>query len=82
MMAMDDKIKVEEQEMVLQRGTNFFSLSVEEATGQIALATTQINQATDYFEFTSLINKGFTQEQKIRLIKTLWQIASADGQLN
>jgi len=29
-----------------------------------------------------LINKGFTQEQKVTLIKTLWQIAYADGELD
>jgi len=82
MMAMDGEIKTEEQEMILKRVTNMFSLSELEATELIALATTQRNQATDYYEFTSLINKSFTQEQKISLIKTLWQIAYADGQLN
>jgi uncharacterized tellurite resistance protein B-like protein len=29
----------------------------------------------DYFEFTYLINKEYTLEQKIRLIESLWKIA-------
>ncbi len=82
MMMMDDKIQIEEQDMILERVKNMFSLSLQEATELIASAARQRELATDYFEFTSLINKGFTQEQKIKLIKSLWQIAYADGQLN
>jgi len=82
MMYMDDKTRAEEQDMILKSVREFFSLSVEEANTLISLATQQRKQATDYFQFTSLINKGFTQEQKITLIKTLWKIAYADGELD
>jgi len=82
MMYMDDKADIKEQEMILKRLKELFSLSTEEAKTLISLATQEKKQATDYFQFTSLINKGFTQEQKIALIKTLWQIAYADGELD
>lgn len=82
MMIMDDEIQVEEQSMILSRVKEMFSLSTTDASEIIALATEQRNQATDYFQFTSLINKGFSQEQKVTLIKSLWQIAYADGHLD
>ena len=82
MMYMDDKTRAEEQDMILKSVRDIFSLSVEEAKTLISLATQQRKQATDYYQFTSLINKGFTQEQKITLIKKLWKIAYADGELD
>ena len=82
MMYMDDKTRAEEQDMIIKSVRDIFSLSIEEANTLISLATQQRKQATDYFQFTSLINKGFTQEQKITLIKTLWKIAYADGELD
>ena len=82
MMYMDDKTRAEEQDMILKSVSDIFSLSAEEASTLISLATQQRKQATDYYQFTSLINKGFTQEQKITLIKTLWKIAYADGELD
>ena len=82
MIFMDDKEQIEEHEMMLNRLKDLFSLSVEQATNLIALAAKQREQSTDYFQFTSLINKGFSHEQKITVIKTLWQIAYTDGELD
>lgn len=82
MMHMDDKLCSEETEMILKRVSDIFGLSIENANSLISLATLERRQATDYFQFTSLINKGFSQQQKITVIKTLWQIAYADGELD
>jgi len=68
--------------MILTRVKALFSLSNQEENSLISLATQEKKQATDYFQFTSLINKEFTMEQKIKLIKTLWQIAYTDGELD
>ncbi len=43
--------------MILTRVKALFSLSNEEANSLISLATQEKKQATDYFQFTSLINK-------------------------
>ena len=82
MMGMDDKEQAEEHDMILDRIKNMFSLSAEQATTLVSLAAQEREQATDYFQFTSLINKGFSQEKKVTLIKALWQIAYADGHLD
>lgn len=82
MMHMDDKVDENEQNTILNSLCENFSLSNEEANTLISLATQEYKQTTDYYQFTSLINKGFTQEQKVMLIKSLWQIAFADGELD
>ena len=82
MMHIDDSVHTEEHEMILKRIRNIFSLSTEEATRLINLAEGHRQNATDYHAFTSLINKNYTQNQKKTLIKTLWEIAYADGQLD
>ncbi|MBS1132837.1 MAG: hypothetical protein H6R16_3839 [Proteobacteria bacterium] len=39
-------------------------------------------EAIDYFQFTSLINKSCTAEQKIVIIENLWLVAMADSHLD
>ncbi|MFW5443612.1 MAG: TerB family tellurite resistance protein [Methylococcaceae bacterium] len=82
MMHIDDIVHADEHEMILNRMREIFSLSFDQANDLISIATQQRQQATDYYQFTSLINKAYTQEQKITLIKSLWQIAYADGELD
>ncbi len=55
-----------------------FDLNKEEAENLIQLAEEERNQATDYYQFTSLINEFYTQQQKRELVTRLWQMAYAD----
>lgn len=82
MMHMDDKVEIKEQEVILSLIQQNFSLTAEQATALMELAEQQRKQATDYFQFTSLINKEYSQQQKIRLIESLWKIAFVDGVLD
>lgn len=82
MMTMDDKVALEEQNLVQTLIQQNFSLTFEQSSSLLALAEQQRKEATDYFQFTSLINKEFSQEQKVRLIESLWKIAFIDGVLD
>ncbi len=82
MMNMDDKVEAVEQDIIFSLIHQNFSLSTEQTTSLLALAEQQRKQATDYFQFTSLINKGYSLEQKIGLIESLWKIAFIDGVLD
>jgi uncharacterized tellurite resistance protein B-like protein len=82
MMYMDDKVDSKEQEIILSLIHQNFSLTAEQTTALIELAEQQRKQATDYFQFTSLINKEYSLEQKVRLIESLWKIAFIDGVLD
>jgi uncharacterized tellurite resistance protein B-like protein len=82
MMTMDDRIDSNEQQAVLSLLTDQFSLTSEQANALVDLASQERDQATDYFQFTSLINKQYTQDQKKQLIESLWKIAYVDGVLD
>ena len=82
MITMDDKIEAIEQEATLSLIQQNFSLSLEQATALIDLAEQQRKQATDYYQFTSLINKSYTLEQKTQLVESLWKVACVDGDLD
>jgi len=82
MMYMDDKVDPKEQDVILSLVHQNFSLTAKQATSLIELAEQQRKQATDYFQFTSLINKEYSLEQKVRLIESLWKIAFIDGVLD
>ena len=79
---MDDKVEAVEQDIIFSLIHQNFSLSTEQTTSLLALAEQQRKQATDYFQFTSLINKGYSLEQKVGLIEALWKIAFIDGVLD
>jgi len=59
-----------------------FGLSEDEATMLLGLAEEQAREATDYYQFTSLINRHFTAAQKERVIELMWQVAYADHALS
>ena len=59
-----------------------FGLAAQEVDTLMGLAAEEAKQATDYFQFTSLINKHFSREQKIEVVENLWQVAFADGHLD
>jgi uncharacterized tellurite resistance protein B-like protein len=79
---MDDKVEPREQEIILSLIHQNFSLTPEQTDSLIELAEQQRKAATDYFQFTSLINKEYSLEQKVRLIESLWKIAFIDGALD
>ena len=37
------------------------------------------SSASDYYQFTSLINRRFTQPQKERIVELMWEVAYADA---
>lgn len=82
MMRIDYEIKDEERLSVTAIIRTTFQLSVEETDELVRLAEQEAKQATSYYEFTSLINKNFTPEQKIQVVENMWQVAFADGELD
>ena len=55
-----------------------FDLNWTEAEDLIQLAEAERIEATDYYQFTSLINQFYSQRQKRELVTRLWQMAYAD----
>ena len=71
---------VNQEELDILRDTlqENFGISQDEALELIQLAKAERTEATDYYQFTSLINEYYTQQQKRDLVTHLWQMAYAD----
>lgn len=78
---MDGGVDQAERAAALNAVREKFDLAVEDAATLIGLAEEEVRQAPDYFQFTSLINKHYTPEQKARVIELMWAIAYADAEL-
>ena len=78
-----DRQSTEEERAAVQRAVREkFELAADEAAALIELAEAEMKQANDYFQFTSLVNRHFTQEQKLRIIELMWRVAYADAELS
>ena len=77
----DAGITTSEQQAVLQAVRDKFGLSDEEAQTIFRLAEEEVRTANDYYQFTSLINRHFDQQQKQHVIELMWRVAYADAEL-
>ena len=82
MMRMDSSVTDAETATVTGALQARFGLTAQEVDTLMALAAEEAKQATDYFQFTSLINRHFSREQKTEVVENLWQVAFADGHLD
>lgn len=77
---MDGDVDPVERDAVLRAVRGKFHLTDEQAQTLIDLAEREARDANDYYQFTSIINKRFTQPQKVRVVELLWKVAYADRQ--
>lgn len=59
-----------------------YDISHDDIDELCSLARDQQDQATSLFQFTQLINDHCSTEEKFTLVKSMWQIALADGDLD
>ncbi len=81
-MHMDHSVDETEQLMVRNIIIDDYDLSEAEADQLIDLAQREIEDATDYYQFTSLINKSLELTAKVKIVEDLWRVAFADNQLD
>ena len=61
--------------------TKQFNLNDQEVNIILEQAFELSENASDFYQFTSKINKIYSIEQRIRIVTLLWQVAYADGEL-
>lgn len=81
-MRTDNEIKEVERHAMTVAIQKNFELTAEEMTSLLRLAEAEVEQATDYYQFTALINKHYTAEQKEQIIEHMWQVALADHEID
>lgn len=78
----DSETTAQEREAVERAIRDRFGLNADEAAELIRLADAEVKQATDYFQFTSLVNRHFSAQQKQDVLELMWRIAYADAELS
>jgi uncharacterized tellurite resistance protein B-like protein len=79
---LDGSIDERERGAVLKAVREQFHLSEDEAGTLFALAEAEAREATDYYQFTSLIRQAYSQEDRQRIVELLWRAAYADEHLS
>lgn len=82
MMRMDRDIRDAERASVAATLRREFGVEAAAIDELLALAEAEARQATDYFQFTSLINRSASAAQKLRIVESMWRVAFADGHLD
>jgi uncharacterized tellurite resistance protein B-like protein len=82
MMRMDDRIVEEERCAITETLRQQFGLDAAQVETLVALAGEEAHQASDYYQFTSLINKSCDAGQKVGIIENMWRVAMVDGHLD
>lgn len=81
-MRADPTLADAERDAVLAALRRKFTLSDDELDRLLELAHGTAETAYDYQRFTGLLNAHFSQEQKVRVVEAMWQVAYADAHLD
>lgn len=78
----DEKFTQEEMETIISILKEKYNLSQEHADALIAEAEKELNESVDLWQFARLINENYSNEEKVKIIETLWQIVYVDGKMD
>jgi len=78
----DEKFTDAEMETILSILKQKYGLSQDHADALIAEAERELEKSVDLWQFTKLINENYSNEEKIEIIETLWQIVYVDGKMD
>ncbi len=79
---LDHEVMPEERVAVTLAVRSHFGLSDAEAGELLLCAEQERADSTDYYQFTSLINREYSAAQKVELVELMWRIAYADDSLH
>jgi uncharacterized tellurite resistance protein B-like protein len=77
----DGKVEADEQAAIARALRKAFAIDDDKTAELIRLAESEIADATCYHQFTSLINKNFSRQQKAQVVEMLWEVAYADAEM-
>ena len=82
MARIDETFTDAEMDMILSIMKEKYGLSAEHADALIAEADRELEQSLDLWQFAKLINENYSNDEKIEIIETLWQLVYVDGKMD
>lgn len=78
----DYRREPEEQRAIESALSKSFNLDDSKLSELVALAEEENQDATSLYQFTSLIKDHYSAEQRFELVRMLWKVAVADGEIS
>ncbi|MCD6152890.1 MAG: TerB family tellurite resistance protein [Syntrophobacterales bacterium] len=82
MSQIDGEFSESERKSILSIITKDYHLDNKYATAILEAADEELKKNLDLWQFTNLINRNYTHEEKIKIIEMVWRIAYTDGRLD
>ncbi len=81
-MRADPALTEDERETAMDAMRRSFSLADDEIARLIELAHAASRTASDFHQFTSVLNDRLSVDEKVRVVEHMWRVAYADGRLD
>jgi uncharacterized tellurite resistance protein B-like protein len=78
----DGDFSDEERNRIVELMKNYFELDDDLVDELLELSEQKVNDSISVYEFSSVINESFTQEEKFKLMKNLWRVIYEDSKLD
>ncbi|WP_105103496.1 TerB family tellurite resistance protein [Microbulbifer pacificus] len=78
----DQKVDARERKALVRLLMEHYRLDSEAAEKLVERALVERNEATSLYEFTQTVNDNFSERDKYLLVKQMWQVAFADGEVD
>jgi uncharacterized tellurite resistance protein B-like protein len=82
MAGIDGEFSDVEREHIVSILEESFGMSGKYAEELIAASQKELEGAIDLWQFTSMINKSYSRQEKMSVIETVWKVVYADGKLD
>ncbi len=82
MAEIDGQFSEKEKKKILDILQNHYGLQKDYARQLTILAEKEKEESLDLWQFTNLINQNFSEQEKLDLVHTLWEIVYTDGALD
>ena len=71
-----------ERQRIIEFVRSKFALSESEADALLDVAKSEVEGSVQLYAFTSAIKNGFSYEDRVALMESLWEVAYADGKVD
>lgn len=80
--SVDGEFSDEEKKYIVSVLEKKYELKYEYVKEIIAESRKELEGSIDLWQFTNLINENYSKEEKMEIIKTVWEVVYADGHLD
>lgn len=75
----DDVVDPAERRQVVESLCAHLGLGADDGRELFTLAERRVDQAHDFYQFTSQVNRACSAEEKVQLVEQMWRVAAADS---